>query len=99
MVISDKVTTTSTTTTTTYDVTREPNSELERGYELANEKTTQTKPTISSENSKNAEPALKKNAVNAAKENFKEYAEDAIDRTSENFKASEKRFWESIKKF
>ncbi|MDI1256714.1 MAG: DUF6443 domain-containing protein [Flavobacterium sp.] len=97
-IVDTKASVTKTSSTSTYDVTREPNSKLERGYELENGKTTTSKPSLSSVNTSSVDSALQKNANKAAMQNFADGANAVIDQLQKIPESMDRNFHESLKK-
>ena len=87
-----------TSSTTSYDVTRKPGSELQRGYGLANSKTTVGKSTMSTVSIDKVDSKLQNVAKQAAKENFIKGANDVLDNLKKIPESQDRNFQESLKK-
>ena len=87
-----------TSSTTSYDVTRKPGSEGQRGYGLANSKTTVGKSTMSTVSTDKVDSKLQNVAKQAAKENFIKRANDVLDNLKKIPESQDRNFQESLKK-
>ena len=98
----DKVSSTAsvskTSSTTSYDVTRKAGSEGQRGYGLANSKTTAGKSTMSTVSKDKVDSKLQNVAKQAAKENFIKGANDVLDILKKIPDSQDRNFQESLKK-
>lgn len=89
---------TKSSSSTTYDVSRQPNSKLERGYELVNAKSTSTKPSLSTVNTSSVDKNLQSSANKAATANFVDGTKAVIDNLSKIPQSIDKNFYESLRK-
>jgi RHS repeat-associated protein len=96
--VSDTASVSKTSSTSTFDVTRKPNSELQRGYELTNGKTTVGKSTMSTVSTDKVDSKLQNVAKQAAKENFIGGAIDVLDNLKKIPESQDKNSYESLRK-
>jgi RHS repeat-associated protein len=96
--VSDKASVSTSSSSTTYDVSRKPNSELQRGYELSNGKTTAGKSTMSTMSTDKVDAKLQNYAKQEAWGNFKAGANDVIDNLKKIPESQDRNFHEKLKK-
>jgi hypothetical protein len=97
-VVSDKASVSKTSSTSTFDVTRKPNSELQRGYELKNGKTTVGASTMSTMSTDKVDSKLQNVAKQAANQNVVNGAKGVLDVLEKIPESQSKNFHESLKK-
>jgi len=96
--VADNATVSSTSSSTTYDVSRKPNSDLQRGYVLSNGKTTAGKSTMSTMSTDKVDAKLQNRANQEARANFKAAAMDILDNLKKIPESQDRDFNEKLKK-